>query len=563
MHPAEKVLAPQDNVFRYLSHWAAVSPDQPAVVMPGKPRPDLRMPYESLSFGELAGRVNRLAAALRARGLERGDRVVVMIPMSVELYTLLLALLKLAAVIVFIDPWVGLEQIKRCIELTEPKAFAGIPLIQLLARSTGILKPIPMRLTARGKARFGELQLERLIEEHAPEVETERVEPDTTALITFTTGSTGVPKGANRTHGFLVAQHLALEREMGLRPGETDLTTLPIFVLNNLASGVTSVLPRMNPAKPSAVDPAVIVRQIQDHGPTTAVGSPAYWLPIVDYCLEKGLQLPTLRSLFTGGGPVPPGLLEKLRRVLPNGQACIGYGSTEAEPIALIGADEVCDETGPRTEAGSGNCVGHLAPGIELKVIRIVKGPVELGPEGWSDVELPRGAVGELVVTGDHVGKDYYRNPEAVRENKIKDPDGRVWHRLGDVGYLDDQGRIWLVGRVNNVVTRGPRAIYPIQAEAVAHQLPFVEKAALVGLEDAELGHRVAFVVVPKEKHPVQWLRKRREWELRIRDHLARHEIPLDAILFTRRLPLDPRHNAKIDYAQLQRRLAARTRPRA
>ncbi|HEY9856400.1 MAG TPA: AMP-binding protein, partial [Stenomitos sp.] len=515
MQPAEKVLAPQDNVFRYLSHWAQTVPDQAAIVMPGKSRPDGSLTYEQLSFAELEGRVNRLAAALKARGLERGDRVVVMIPMSVELYTLLLALLKMAVIIVFIDPWVGLDQIKRCIELTEPKAFAGIPLIQLLARSTGILKPIPMRLTARGQARFGELQLESLMNEAAPPVETERVEPDTTALITFTTGSTGTPKGANRTHGFLVAQHLALSREMGLVPGEVDLTTLPIFVLNNLAAGVTSVLPRMNQSKPSSVDPAVIVRQIQDYGPSTAVGSPAYWLPIATYCLDQGLQLPTIRSLFTGGGPVPPGLLEKLRQLLPNGQACIGYGSTEAEPIAIIGADEVCDETGRQTEAGRGNCVGHLAPGIELKVIRIVPGPVTLGAEGWHDLALPPGAIGELVVTGDHVGKDYYRNPEAVRENKIRDPEGRIWHRLGDVGYLDEKGRIWLVGRVNNVVTRGSKAIYPIQAEAIAHQLPFIEKAALVGLEDPALGHRVAFVVIPHEKHPVQWLRKRREWELR------------------------------------------------
>lgn len=560
MRPADKILAPQDNVFRYLSHWAATSPDQPAVVMPGKPRADGSVPYEQLSFAELEGRVNRLAAALKARGIERGDRIVVMIPMSMELYTLLLACLKIAAVIVFIDPWVGLDQIRRCIELTQPKAFAGIPLIQLLARSMGILKPIPLRLTARGRARFGELQLEKLMDEQAPPVETERVEPDTTALITFTTGSTGTPKGANRTHGFLVAQHLALSREMGLRPGEADLTTLPIFVLNNLASGVTSILPLSS--KPGAVDPAVIVRQIQDFEPRTAVGSPAYWLPIADHCLEKGLTLPTIRSVFTGGGPVPPGLLGKLRRILPHGEAFIGYGSTEAEPIAIIGADEVCDETGPRTEAGDGNCVGHLAPGIDLKVIRVIPGPVTLGPEGWSDVELPHGAIGELVVTGDHVGKDYYRNPEAVKENKIKAPDGRIWHRLGDVGYLDDQQRIWLVGRVNNVVTRGPKAIYPIQAEAIAHQLPFVEKAALVGLDDPELGHRVAFVVIPHEKHPVQWIRKRHEWELRIRDHLERHGIPLDAILFTRRLPLDPRHQTKIDYGKLQRLIAKQAKPR-
>lgn len=537
------------NVIGTLDHWAAEAPERDAVIFPRRVNGGLA--YDALSFAELKRRVDRLAASLAARGLEPGDRVVVMIPMSLELYTLLLALLKRAVIIVFIDPWVGLSQIKRCIALTEPKAFAGIPLIQLLGRLSGVLGPIPMRLTARGPAMPGELRLERLLAEEHPAVGTEAVSPDATALVTFTTGSTGVPKGANRTHGFLMAQHHALTREMGLRPGDVDLTTLPIFVLNNLAAGVTSVLPLMTSAKPSEVDPAVILKQIQDHGVTTAVGSPAYWKPIAEYCQATGQSLSTLRTLFTGGGPVPPGLLETLRPLMPNGEAYIGYGSTEAEPVALISATEVCEETGALTRAGHGNCVGRPAEGIRLKVLPLVEGPIEVGPGGLSAMELPQGRIGELVVSGDHVGKDYYRNPEAVRENKIRDADGTIWHRLGDVGYLDPSGRIWLVGRVNNLVESQDRTLYPIQAEAVAHQLDFVAKAALLKHD-----RKVTLAVAPKA-----WGRgaERRAWEAELQDQMARHAMPVERIVFLRKLPVDPRHNVKIDYAKLSRLLSRRS----
>lgn len=539
------------NVIGYLDHWAALAPDRPAIVFPRKVHPDGSLTYDTETFGSLSARMNRLAAALAKRGFVPGDRVVVMVPMSLELYTLLLALLKLGVIIVFIDPWVGLAQIKRCIALTEPRAFVGIPVIQILGRLTRVLSGIPMRLTARGPARFGEIQLEKLLDEPAPPVSTRHVSPDETALITFTTGSTGIPKGSNRTHGFLVAQHHALSREMGLRPGDVDLTTLPIFVLNNLAAGVTSVLPRMTSAKPSEVNPEIILRQIRDHGITTAVGSPAYWKPIADHCQAHGQTLSTIRTLFTGGGPVPPGLLETLRPLMPNGQAFIGYGSTEAEPVALISAEEVCNETGERTRQGEGNCVGTPAEGIQLKVIRIVEGPIELGPDGLSALELPQGSIGELIVTGDHVGKDYYRNPEAVRENKIKDLDGTIWHRLGDVGYLDERGRIWLVGRVNNVITRGERKLYPIQAEAVIHQLPFVAKAAI-------LDH-AGRVVVAIEPRAWESGKQRRVWEEAAFEHMTLHGLPVDRVVFLKKMPVDPRHNVKIDYAKLKRHLDRRS----
>ncbi|HEY9898640.1 MAG TPA: fatty acid CoA ligase family protein [Pantanalinema sp.] len=541
-------LATHDNVIRYLSHWARVSPSKPALVFPRSVRPGGSIAYSQLSFEELEDRVNRLAAALASRGIGRGDAVVVMIPMSLELYTLLLALLKLAAPIVFIDPWVGIDQIKRCIALTSPKAFAGVPLIQLIGRATGALSGIPLRITARGPARFGEWQLERLIESGGPIVETTAVQADETALITFTTGSTGTPKGANRTHGFLVAQHRALSRELGLTPEDVDLPALPIFILNNLASGVTSVVPLMKPSKPAAIDPGVIVRQIQDWGVTTAVGSPAYFAPIADHCLERGLWLPTVRAVFTGGGPVPPGLLGKLRRVLPNGSAFVGYGSTEAEPVALIEAAEACDETDALSEAGHGTCVGRLAHGITARIIRRIDGPISLGARGWDDVELETGEVGELVVTGEHVGKDYYRNPEAGRENKIRDPEGILWHRMGDVAYFDAQDRLWVVGRVNNAVQRGERTLYPLQVEAIARQLPFVRHAALVGRPGAR-----AMLVVEASEPGALW--RRGTWKQAVLAHMAAQGAPVDEVRFIRRMPLDPRHNAKIDHAKLQRLL--------
>jgi acyl-CoA synthetase (AMP-forming)/AMP-acid ligase II len=406
-------------------------------------------------------------------------------------------------------------------------------------------------MVAHGKTMFARL-LGRTIEGMLAASEPEPFEPvacrlDDTALITFTTGSTGTPKGSNRTQFFLNAQGVALAEHLPRLPRDVDMPALPVFVLNNLGSGIPSVLPLVDFKQIADVDPRLILDEIHTWKVTTIGGSPAYLEPIARHCLQETITLDTIRGVVTGGAPVTPELLRMLQQVCPNarGNIEILYGSTEAEPVAKIEADVVVGETAARTEAGEGNCVGLPVPDIQLKIVAANPEPWQLDERGWAGVELPQGQVGELMVTGDHVQKDYYRNPDAVTANKVTAPDGEVWHRMGDLGYLDEQGRIWLVGRVNNAVRAGERWLYPIQVESRVENLEGVRRAALLSLEAG-----VLLVVVPSEGAGDDGLREQVLATCRAADW------PIEQVRFRASIPLDPRHNAKIDHRALAAELA-------
>jgi acyl-CoA synthetase (AMP-forming)/AMP-acid ligase II len=521
-------LSAENNLIHYLDGWAAREPGKPAIITPV----DLAASaHQTIRFGDLHAMVSRLASGLAALGIQPSDRVVLMVPMSQALYLFILALLKMGAITVFIDPWVGLKQLRACTRLVEPKAFAAPPLVQTLAAAFPEFRDIPLKLTPDGGFP-GCIALEKVLGKGTDRHDTAAVRPETTALVTFTTGSSGTPKGANRTHGFLDAQHRALGHHMGHGPDDVDMPALPMFILHNLASGIPSVVPAMKPSRPADVDPAAIVRQVSLFKVTTMVGSPAYFEPIARYLEARGGNLAGVKAVFTGGGPVPPGLMERLVPLLPDGTAYVGYGSTEAEPVALISAQEVASETGRMTLEGRGTCVGRLAEGLRARIV-------------WDGADLPQGAIGEILVAGPHVNRDYFRNEAAVAENKLKDPDGTVWHRMGDLGYFDDQDRLWMVGRVHNRLARGEATLYPVMVEAVAQAVPGVRKAALVGLPHPTLGQEAIVAIEATDPGTV----------VSVKSAIEAAGFTIDRVVRRSKLPVDPRHNTKIDYAKLARAL--------
>ena len=230
-----------------LDRHARERPGQPAIVEAAR----------SVTFAELARDARRAAEAWHRDGLRRGDVVLVLAPMGIPLYTTLLGLFELGLVAMFVDPSFGRAHLDRCCELVRPKAFAGTRRARLLSWASRGVRRIPIRrgLGARLKpSRY--VEPSRDVEparsgEFEPSLRGEHTDP---ALITFTTGSTGVPKVAVRTEGFLLAQHRAISAALELRAGDVDLTTLPMFVLANLASGVTSVIPDADLRRPGGVD---------------------------------------------------------------------------------------------------------------------------------------------------------------------------------------------------------------------------------------------------------------------------------------------------------------------
>ena len=251
------------NIAARLAERAARIPSRPAIL---EARSGIR-----LTFGDLAERVTSLAAGLEARGLEPGDRVLLFVPMSADLYVALLAVLHVGAVAVFVDAWAGRARLDAAIQAAKPKAFLGTARSHLLRLVSPALRSVPIALIGHSPG----FPIERLMRRGVtrPAAATASEAP---ALVTFTTGSTGRPKAAARSHGFLWAQHEALARELGPLPNDVDMPTLPVFVLNNLAAGVPSVLPDFDPRRPADIDPVRVHAQMTREGVTTTSGSPAF-----------------------------------------------------------------------------------------------------------------------------------------------------------------------------------------------------------------------------------------------------------------------------------------------
>lgn len=494
------------NVTRRLATHAADFGERIAIREPGG---------ATLDFAGLEARTAAIAGGLRALGLVPGDRLLLLAPMGIPLYLALIACFRSLITVVLVDP--SAPQVDETLARLDLRGFIGSPMAHLLRLRHASLRGLDHYL-ATGFAPLPHRRLQRL---SGPFSGFPDAPSDLPALLTFTTGTTGTPKVLARTHGFLDAQHRVLTEHMGLGPEDIDLPTLPVFLLNSLAAGATCVLPDADLRAVGSVDPDRVIAQLQAHGCTSTSGSPAFYAPLAAALRERQQTLPDLLKLFTGGARVPASLLADLVAVAPNARVEVVYGSTEAEPIATLDAHEVLGETAAAERAGRGSCVGRPVPGIALRVT--VPGALE---------PLPTGEIGELIVSGDHVNPGYYQDPAADAENKLRDGD-TTWHRTGDSGYLDDQGRIWLVGRVSQMV--GAR--HPFLIEAPVEAEPWVRRAALVDVDGS------AVLACTVDGPPPGWQETL----------AARHGV--DRVQAVASIPLDPRHNAKIDRAALRRLL--------
>ncbi|MBI5200305.1 MAG: AMP-binding protein, partial [Elusimicrobia bacterium] len=363
--------------------------------------------------------------------------------------------------------------------------------------------------------------------------------------ILFTSGSTGAPKGAAYTHGNFSAQVEALRRHFSIEPGEVDLPTFPLFALFDPALGMTAVIPEMDFTRPGSVEPANILGPVDRYGVTHLFGSPALLDRVGRFASGRGIRLRSLKRVVSAGAPVPAKVLERVQELLPPGvEVHTPYGATEALPVSSISSSEVLGETRRLTAQGRGVCVGRPMPGTEVRVIRISDEPIP----AWSDALLaPHGETGEIVVRGAQVTEAYHGRAEATALAKIRLSDGGVFHRMGDLGYFDDEGRLWFCGRkTQRVVTaRGP--LFTIPCEAVFNQHPSVRRSALVGVGEKGAQRPVLVVELEPGVRPGNLLRAEL-FELGSRHE---HTKCVNDILFHPGLPVDIRHNAKIGRERL------------
>jgi olefin beta-lactone synthetase len=552
-HPAEvDVPRVEQNVLARLQAVAARAPDRPAFVF------DSAAGRRQVTFAELWDAVDRASVGLRSRGLSAGDRAIVMVPMSIELYVVLLAVLKVGAAAVFVDPWIGVRQVAAFAAFAEPTAFLGIAKSHWLRQLERRLRRIRLSVTT-GRRLFGIPARHTLAEllSATGDGAIHPVRAADPALITFTSGSSGVPKGSNRTHGFLIAQHEALLGEFPYDDSDVDMPMFPVFALNNLATGITSIVPDIDFRHVAECDGAKLLTQVRRERVTTVTASPPFFDRLADAsatdarAADKGRSF-TPRRLLTGGAPVRDDQLRRWRATWPEARIEVVYGSTEAEPVAHIEAGERLERSAGG-DARSGYLLGRAAACVDWRIVRITKGPIRLGADGWRAWLVEPPTPGELVVRGAHVGKDYFRNPEATVENKIVDADGTVWHRMGDTVFADSDGMLRLVGRVHSTIVRHGEHVHPQLLEATARgEDRRIAATAAIGLPDAALGESVVIVVETAEQNDADAIAEE------VIKRLRQAGFPIDRVIVTNGpLPVDPRHNSKIDYPALRTQLVA------
>jgi acyl-CoA synthetase (AMP-forming)/AMP-acid ligase II len=436
-----------------------------------------------------------------------------------------------------------LRHIERCCGILRPDALIASARAHLLRAVSPTIRAIGRKFIT-GAAAPGATRLDIL--DCPPKTGSTPRSPGDPALVTFTSGSTGEPKAVMRTHGFLLAQYQVLERTLGLAPGAVDLITLPIFALTNLACGVTSIVPDADLRRPGQVDPAPVVGQIVRMAIQSTAASPAFLQGVVGYCEAHGLRLPSLRKVFAGGGPVTPSLLQRLGSVAPNAAVVAIYGSTEAEPIATLRLEDIGPADLEAMASGGGLLTGTPVPEISLRILPDRWGsPVSSYSRAVFEADcLHAGRIGEIVVSGSNVLPSYL-NGRGDDETKLR-VGGAVWHRTGDCGYLDTRGRLWLAGRASARISDERGVLYPYSVEYAAAAFPGVARAAFV----AHRGRRTLVVEWSSGSRPrdASALKERFGWAA------------IDQIISMRKIPLDNRHNAKIDYPSLLAAISAEYR---
>lgn len=509
----------------------------------------------SMTFAELSTRIAKIASRLQALGISPRDRVAVFVADGPRFVTLVNALFQLGAVPVLIDPGMGFDNVAACIREQKPRALVGIAKAQgLRLLRWKAFSSVKINVVVDG--RFpGAHTLRTDGEDHDVYLGMHRQATDVPAAVLYTSGSTGAPKGVLYTHGMLMAQATAIKDMFAIQRGDIDVCCFLPFALFSVAMGTTAVFPVMNFSKPAQASPEAVLKALRDplgtgKPATSAFASPALWEPFSHFVDSKSETLPGVKRLLTAGAPVSPKLHERLLQALPDGDVWTPYGATEALPVAFMNGRGVVGETAAQTRAGKGTCVGMLAPRIEVKIIGITDAPMSTLAEA---TVMTQGEIGEIVVAGACVTTAYdatsERAIEANAKSKLVDGD-RTWHRMGDVGFIDERGRLWFCGRKAHRVETVSGLLYSLPVEAVAEE-HWPARAALVWR--GERPNQTAVVLL---EHPVKAAAQK---GIKLKMELPSTESVSAALLSTlgrsdievkaypAAFPVDRRHNAKIE----------------
>jgi acyl-CoA synthetase (AMP-forming)/AMP-acid ligase II len=540
------------NIAERLRETAKQFPDQTAVACPWKQDRQGKRQYAQMTFAELEHESDRLARGLLQMGVLPGTRLVLLVRPGLEFVALTFALFKAGAVIVLIDPGMGPRHIFHCLDEVDPEGFVAVPMVQFVRWLKRRRFPhAKHNITVGTNWTRTKMTYQKLLGGEWTPFDIPPTKPTDPAAIIFTSGSTGPAKGVLYEHGMFNAQVDLIRDFYNIEPGGVDLSGFPLFALFNAAMGVTTVIPDMNPTRPAEADPKKILENLRDQNCTQAFGSPAIWNRMGRYCEAKKLKLPsTLKWVLSAGAPVPLAVLERMTKAFSHSDANMHtpYGATESLPVASFSSREILAETAPLSRQGAGTCVGRIIPGVTVKIIEITEGPIaSLG----NVKELPHGEIGEIIVQSASTTREYFRRAEPTRLAKIPDGDS-FWHRMGDVGYLDHDGKLWFCGRKAHVVETKTGRLYSVCCEAIFNEHPLVFRSALVGV--GPKSHQTPVIIIELEAgHSFPSDIEEMEFYMELEEMAATHGITqgIKEFLYHPSLPVDIRHNVKINREQL------------
>lgn len=504
----------------------------------------------SITFRDFETKSHQFANQLLRLGFKAGDKTLFFLRPSLDFAPMVFALFRIGIVPIFIDPGMGKKNLLKCIaEANAVGMIAEKEVHFLKIFYPKIFKSIKLSVTT-SRLTFGKMiSIHKMAKEKILLTKTADHMPDETAAILYTSGGTGTPKGVVYTHQIFVEQTGQLQKMFNLTSDDIDLPGFPLFSLFTIAMGMKSCIPDMDPRRPAQCDPKKLVKNILEHNPTFVAGSPAIWERVADYCIVNKITLPSIKYLVMFGAPVAVLMHEKFFNILPNGSTYTPYGATEALPISNISGKFILKNTANFTRNGHGTCVGLPVDGIKIKIIKATDAIIE----HINDADfLYHDEVGEIIVQGQVVTKEYLNLPDQTKAAKIYDENNLIWHRMGDVGFLDQHGHLWFCGRKSHCVITSNKILYPIQCEAIFNQHKDVRRSALVGL--GEKGKQIPAIVV--ERKDGQFLQGKArsifESELLALGKRYQHTEEINKIYFSKSFPVDVRHNIKIDRLKLK-----------
>jgi len=538
----------ESALFKGFKDYVGKTPHQQAVIETLQDKNELS--YKRTSAAELMRLITKYQRGLRHLGLLPGDKVVFLVPAGKEFLALVYATLGCGAIPVFVDPGVGRPYLLRCIEDTRPDAFISVPkgyLLKLFSRTAFSKCKFQITVT-RWRIPGIEHTLSFLEKFSSAPL---AVTPSSgTELIAFTSGATGTPKGVVYTRESTQGVLVTLKESFGICGGDVDMPLLPIFSIFNMALGVTTVFPPMDAAKPLDLDPEVTIRVLRENECTSSFGSPTLWHKLAEYCVRAGIKLSSMRRILIAGAPVSDQVLETVGKVVEPSKVFTPYGATEALPVTLLSAEQRAKATLITALSGEqGTLVGKVVAGIEVAILPhgAASDVVGLLKEG----RLPPRIIGDIVVKGLHVSPSYLHRPDAVQRSKIKDGTA-LWHRMGDMGYLDEEGNLYFCGRAAHIVEIAGVSKYSIPVERIFNEHSAIRRSALVLCEWPK-GPAAGIVVEPyPEFFPTNSKDESRLIaELRALGAGNTLSADIQYFFFHRSFPVDGRHNAKIFRDQL------------